>query len=97
MAQRVNFGEKGIKWVKWLGEPRDFRGCVTGILYAFPPQYRTRGVDLRDLPRMVKDGGRENWEDIEGKTLEPEPEPKPKVTRQPVEPAPEPGEVAADG
>ena len=82
---RVRFGEKGIKWVKWLGEVRDFRGTVTGCLYAFPEQHRSKGVDLRDLPAMVKEGGRENWEDIEGKMLD-EPEPE----EPPEKPAPQP-------
>ena len=98
-ARRIVYGEKGLKWVKWLGEVRDFRGEVTGLLYAFPEQHRTKGVDLRDLPEMVKDGGRENWEDIEGKILdEPEPEKppekpaakppeKPKAKEPPAEPA----------
>ena len=93
-AQRIVYGEKGLKWVKWSGEPRDFRGCVTGRLYAFAEQHRTKGVDLRDLPEMVKDGGRENWEDIQGKTLdEPEPE-KPKAKKPPAEPAPVLEEIA---
>lgn len=105
---RVVFGEKGLKWVKWLGEVRDFRGAVTGCLYAFPEQHRTKGVDLRDLPEMVKDGGRENWEDIEGKQLvlkEPKPEKptpkpppgKPEMKKPPVQPAPVSEEVASDG
>ena len=96
-ARRIIYGEKGLKWVKWLGEPRDFRGCATGLLYAFPEQHRTKGVDLRDLPEMVKDGGRENWEDIQGKTLdEPEPE-KPKAKKPPAEPAPVLDEEVVDG
>jgi len=96
-ARRIIYGEKGLKWVKWLGEPRDFRGCVTGRLYAFAEQHRTKGVDLRDLPEMVKDGGRENWEDIQGKTLdEPEPE-KPKAKKPPAEPAPVLEEEVVDG
>ena len=108
-AQKIIYGEKGLKWVKWLGEPRDFRGCVTGLLYAFPEQHRAKGVDLRDLPEMVKDGGRENWEDIQGKKLdEPEPEKpsekpapkppvKPEAKKPPVEPAPVLDEEVVDG
>lgn len=101
-AKRIVFGEKGIKWVKWLGEPRDFRGCETGVLYAFPEQHRTKGVDLRDLPTMVKESGRENWEDIEGKMLdEPGPEKpseKPKAKKPPAEPEPQPAdEEVTDG
>lgn len=106
-ANRVTFGEKGLKWVKWLGEIRDFRGAVTGCLYAFPEHHRTKGVDLRDLPGLVKDGGRENWEDIEGKKFDvPEPEEKPtpkpppekpKVEKPPAKPAPVSKEVAVDG
>ena len=101
LARRIIYGEKGLKWVKWLGEPRDFRGCATGLLYAFPEQHRTKGVDLRDLPEMVKDGGRENWEDIQGKTLdEPEPEKppeKPKAKEPLAEPAPVLEEEVVDG
>ena len=99
-AQRIVYGEKGLKWVKWLGEPRDFRGCMTGRLYAFAEQHRTKGVDLRDLPKMVKEGGRENWEDIEGKMLdEPAPElsEKPKAKKPLDEPTPALEEVAEDG
>ena len=106
-GRKIIYGEKGLKWVKWLGEPRDFRGCVTGLLYAFPEQHRAKGVDLRDLPEMVKDGGRENWEDIEGKKLilkEPKPErpaPKPseepKAKKPPAEPAPVLEEEVVDG
>ena len=107
---RVVFGAKGLKWVKWLGEVRDFRGAVTGCLYAFPEQHRTKGVDLRDLPAMVKDGGRENWEDIQGKMLdEPEPEKPPEkkpaprppeklqAKKPPAEPSPALDEEVVDG
>ena len=86
---RVVFGAKGLKWVKWLGEIRDFRGEVTGVLYAFPEHHRTKGVDLRDLPAMVKDGGRENWEDIEGKKLD-EPAPEKPATKPPEKPPEKP-------
>jgi len=79
----VRFGEFGLRFVRWLcDEGRDFRGAVTGELYAFSPNHPVKPVDKRDLPELVKEGGRENFEGLHGvrferEEKEPEPEPEP--------------------
>jgi hypothetical protein len=64
---KITWGEKGVKGIKYLGEmPRDFRGCYTGMLYAYNERRPLLGVDVRDLPGLVDEehGGdvKENFE-----------------------------------
>jgi len=89
--------------------PRDFRGCYTGMLYAYNERRPLLGVDVRDLPGLVDEehGGdvKENFEvrqpdgtfvAIDGMT-ETEPPVKAKAVKaKEPKPAPEPEEEAAE-
>lgn len=51
---KINWGEKGVKGIRYIGEmPRDFRGCYTGMLYAFNERRPLLGIDVRDLPGLA--------------------------------------------
>jgi len=63
--EAIRFGEFGINFVRWLGESGcDFRGRITGQLYAFTELHPVKPVDKRDLPGLAKEGGRENFEGL---------------------------------
>jgi len=62
-AEAIIFGQFGIRFVRWkCDEARDFRGRVTGRLYAFSSLHPVKPVDKRDMPGLAEDGGRENFE-----------------------------------
>ena len=91
----MRFGEFGISFVRWLGEGgHDFRGRVTGQLYAFTELHPVKPVDKRDLPGLAEEGGRENFEGLhdvktdemrqlkQAKPPAPKPEPEPELDEQ---------------
>lgn len=54
----------GYKAVEWCGEvTKTFGPYYTLRVYAFYDGDRVRKVDLRDLPWLVKEAGRENLRD----------------------------------
>ena len=57
----IRWGAKGVKGVKYTGPmPRDFRGCYTKKFYVYNERRLMLGVDVRDLPGLAKDAGKEN-------------------------------------
>ena len=77
----IVWGECGVRHVAYKGEmPQDFVGHFTQARYAFNERRPALGVDVRDLPGLAQDGGRENFEGLP----EPErPKAKPKQEEQP--------------
>lgn len=60
-AAIIRWGEKGVKSIKYVGPmPCDLRGSYTGHLYVYNARRPILGVDVRDLPGLVKDAGKEN-------------------------------------
>ncbi len=83
MADRIRFGEKGTKIVEYTGErPCEFYGAVTRQVYVFTAQRPRKVVDLRDLPELAAQAGRENLVDQKG-ALVAEPKPKQTTARKP--------------
>lgn len=60
------FGEKGTRWVSYTDElPYQHRGNVTSTLYVWTSKHPRLLVDLRDLPTLVKDAGRQSLEGLQ--------------------------------
>ena len=104
-AENIRFGEQGVLPVRYLGQmPRDFRGAVTGTLYAYSERHPVKMVDKRDLPQMTKETGRKDlvddreWhkERVKQRT-EPEPEPEPERDAEEPEEVTEDGQMVDDG
>ena len=57
---RPAFGAGGLREVEYLGElPGVFGPFVTGKVYRFREGKNPRAVDLRDLPGLAKEAGRD--------------------------------------
>lgn len=61
------FGEKGTRLVAFTGElPHEHRGGVTQTLYVFTDKHPQLHIDLRDLPTLAKDVGRDQLRAVSG-------------------------------
>ncbi len=79
------FGEKGTRWVSYTDAlPFEYRGTVTSTLYVWTSKHPRLSVDLRDLPGLVQEAGRQSLE-AEGLSSEREVEPEPEEETKEVE------------
>lgn len=91
--QKIKFGEKGLRQVEYLGDlPVATGPYITHKTYRFSAVRLVKKVDVRDLPGLARDLGRENLRAIDDEALfeEPEPEIEPEEVE---EPEPEPVEI----
>jgi hypothetical protein len=76
------FGEKGTRWVSYTDElPFEHRGTVTSTLYVWTSKHPRLSVDLRDLPGLVQEAGRQSLE-ARDLGVEQEVEAEPEETRE---------------
>ena len=61
-SRPYQFGQDGTKEVKWLGDipSPQFGPYVSPKRYLFREGKNPRCVDVRDLPHLVKEAGRDN-------------------------------------